>query len=197
MLASHNLRPDSSPGCAGAAPLLCSPLSPPFPFRADPDSRGTQWQPGHPPQATQGRHPMARPQRAPGEFTTWILRLPGPNPHLYHPLSLNRLRSPGCKTYPCHIATGGPQTSHLFSGASVNSPFKWDHSPGPWAVVGVTRSQMEACVSSRMCESGILGPQEWGRAGSSHGRLAPVFAALSACEPPALCERLKTPVGLT
>lgn len=46
----------------------------------------------------------------------------------------NGLGNPGYKVPLCHVATVGLQTNHLLAGASVKPPFKWDHSPDPWAV---------------------------------------------------------------
>lgn len=130
---------------------------------------------------------MASTLQAPGEFTASLLGRPGPR-HASITLSLrSRLRGPGCKTHPRHVGTVGASDS--LSGASVNPPFKWDHSPDPWAGEGPLMSW----VGARGQGPGVGGSQRAGgvlclgsrdhRSGagawSGRGRLASVLAALA------------------
>lgn len=86
---------------------------------------------------------MAPTLQAPGELTASLLGRPGPR-HASITFSLrSRLRGPGCKTHPRHVGTVGASDS--LSGASVNPPFKWDHSPDPWAGEGPVMSWVGAC----------------------------------------------------
>lgn len=102
-------------------------------------------QPGCSPAPTLCLCPMSPAPRAPGEVTASIPRRPRPSRASATPLLWSRLRSPGCKAHPCHVASGGLRLTHWSLQLCSPTGFKWTRGPDPWAGEGPLRSWTDAC----------------------------------------------------